>query len=1735
MTASGTVNDGNSGKNYVVTFLTDTTGEIDQANLTITAATNTKTYDKTLTAAATPTIIGLKDSDTVTVLSEAYTDANAGPNKRLVVLPGFTVNDGNGGKNYNVTTLDNQTGVINQANLTIKATTNTKAYDKTTTAAAIPTFSGLLGTDTVTNLHEAYLNANAGTGKTLTVTSYTVNDGNSGNNYNVVTVNDTTGVITPQALTVTATTNTKAYDGNNHAAALPTITGGMLLVGDTGAFTETYDNKNSGTGKTLTAMGSVNDGNGGNNYVVTFVADTTGAITPLAITVTAKTNTKVYDGTTSAAAVPTVTGTIIVGDGAHFLETYDTKNIGTGKTLTASGTVNDGFGGKNYVITFVADTTGAITPRNITVTAAPNTKVFDNNTSAAAIPIITGGIGAGDTAHFTETYDNKNVGTGKTMTAAGTIDDGNRRQRLCHHVRDQQERCDHPAAVTVTAVTNTKLYDGNTSAAGIPTFPANSFLGSDTGTFSETYDNKNVGTGKTLTATGTVNDGNGGKNYTVTFVANTTGAITPIAITVSAHTNTKAYDGNTSAAAIPTVTAGTLLGGDTGSFTETYDNKNVGTGKTLTASGTVNDGNGGQDYTVTFVADTTGAITSKTITVTATTNTKAYDGTTSAAAVPTITGGTLATGDTASFTETYDNKNVGTGKTLTASGTVNDGNGGHDYTITFVADTTGAITARAITVTANTNTKIYDGTTSAAAAPTVTGTLAPGDTANFVETYDNKNIGTGKTLTPSGAVNDGNSGKNYVVTYVTNKTGAITAEVITVTAITNTKAYDGNNAAAAIPTITGVVGPNDVVHFKETYDNKNAGTGKTLTPSGFIDDGNGGNDYIVNFVSDTTGAITPLAITVTAKTNTKAYDGTTSAAAIPTVTGKVIIGDGAHFTETYDTRDIGTGKTLTASGAVTDGNGGKNYVVTFIADTTGAITPRNITVTATPNTKGFDGNTSAASTPIITGGIGVGDTTHFSETYDNKNAGTGKTLTAAGTIDDGNGGKDYAITFVTNSQGVITPRSVTVTAVTNTKLYDGNTSAAGIPTLTAGSFLSGDTATFSETYDNKNAGTGKTLTPTATVNDGNGGKNYAVTFIANTTGAITPVTLTVTAQTNTKVYDGTTSAAAIPTITGGPLVTGDTAAFIETYDNKNVGTGKTLTASGAVNDGNAGKNYAVTFIADTTGAITIDNITVTAATNTKAYDGTTSAAAIPTVTGGTLGAGDIGNFTETYDTRNIGTGKTLTATGTVNDGNGGKNYVITFATNTTGAITPRHVTVTAAPNTKVFDGNTSAAAIPILTGGLGAGDTTHFTETYDNKNAGTGKTLTPAGTIDDGNGGANYAITFATSPTGVITGRALTVTAVTNTKLYDGTTSAAGIPTITGGSLLGTDTATFSETYDNKNVGTGKTLNASGVVNDGNGGHNYTITFIADTTGAITPLSLTVTAVTNTKVYDATTSAAAIPIITGGTLATGDTNGFTETYDNKNVGTGKTLTPGGAVNDGNGGKNYVVTFVANHTGVITKAPLTLIAQTNTKAYDGNRTAAAIPAVVGLQGTDTVTNLSETYDNANVGTNKVLTVATYTVNDDNNGGNYTVTTVKDKTGVITVPNISADIEADTPSITEPAVGSPPIPYYFTITLDGEPAPNYAVTVFYRTVDDTAISTNGAASDFLGLNYYKVTFYNGQPLSQKIAVQIIGDQYDGTNPEIFHVQIISVYNGHIDPASRSATGVINQIVTSRCRSR
>src|SRR5438874_6146674 len=96
--------------------------------------------------------------------------------------------------------------------------------------------------------------------------------------------------------------------------------------------------------------------------------------------------------------------------------------------------------------------------------------------------------------------------------------------------------------------------------------------------------------------------------------------------------------------------------------------------------------------------------------------------------MPPLTTASLLPSPSLILSESYDTKHVGTAKTLTPSGTANDGNSGNNYTYTFANNGAGVITARPLTVTPSTNNKVYDGTASAVSSHVITtGTLAAGD------------------------------------------------------------------------------------------------------------------------------------------------------------------------------------------------------------------------------------------------------------------------------------------------------------------------------------------------------------------------------------------------------------------------------------------------------------------------------------------------------------------------------------------------------------------------------------------------------------------------------------------------------------------------------------------------------------------------------------------------------------------------------------------------------------------------------------------------------------------------------------------------------------------------------------------------------------------------------------------------------------------------------------------------
>jgi len=204
--------------------------------------------------------------------------------------------------------------------------------------------------------------------------------------------------ITPKTLTITGVTaHNKTYDGTTSAilAAAGSLSGlvnGETLTLDTDSLVAVFDDKNAGTGKTVTVTGyAIGNGTGlASNYVLALAPVTTTAdITPKTVSVAGATvHDKVYDGTTAATIASAGALTGLVGSETLTLNTanlnaaFDDKNAGTGKTVTVEGyaLADGGHGGRasNYVLALAPVTTTAdITPAALTVTANDLVKNFD--------------------------------------------------------------------------------------------------------------------------------------------------------------------------------------------------------------------------------------------------------------------------------------------------------------------------------------------------------------------------------------------------------------------------------------------------------------------------------------------------------------------------------------------------------------------------------------------------------------------------------------------------------------------------------------------------------------------------------------------------------------------------------------------------------------------------------------------------------------------------------------------------------------------------------------------------------------------------------------------------------------------------------------------------------------------------------------------------------------------------------------------------------------------------------------------------------------------------------------------------------------------------------------------------------------------------------------------------------------------------------------------------------------
>ncbi|WP_426192097.1 YDG domain-containing protein, partial [Massilia sp. DWR3-1-1] len=1075
-----------------------------------------------------------------------------------------------------------------------------------------------------------------------------------------------------------------------------------------------------------------------------------------------------------------------------------------------------------------------------------------------------------------------------------------------------------------------------------------------------------------------------------------------------------------------------------------FDNKNAGSGKIVTASGLSMDSatNGavtvyGYQLASTVASANIGTINQADL---ALSGTRVYDGGT--AVTGAVLSATGVAGESFAIVGTGDSSNLATKNVQTASplasvtgltlGAGQNGAQSGNYTALSTSGSAVSVSKADLTLGTGNVSKTYDGGTTAAGTAAVTGgTLFAGDTlvgGSFAFTDKNAGAGNKTVSTSAVTVSDGNSGGNYNVSYADNTTSTINQAALT---LSGTRVYDGGTAVAgAVLSATGVAG--ESFAMVGTGDSSNLATKNVQTASPLasvtgltLGAGNNGaqsGNYTALSTSGSAVSVSKADLALGTGNVSKTYDGGTTAAGTAAVTGgtlfagDTLIGGSFAFTD----KNAGAGNKTVSTSAVTvsDGNSGGNYNVTYTDNTTSTINQAALTLSGT---RVYDGGTAVAGAVLSATGV-AGESFAMVGTGDSSNLATKNVQTASplasvtgltlGASNNGAQSGNYTALSTSGSAVSVSKADLALGTGNVSKIYDGGTTAAGTAAVTGGTLFAGDTLIGgSFAFTDKNAGAGnKTVSTSAvTVSDGNSGGNYNVSYADNTTSTINQAALTLS---GTRVYDGGTAVAgAVLSATG---VAGESFAIVGTGDSSNLATKNVQTASplasvtgltlGASNNGAQSGNY--TALSTSGSAVSVSKADLALGTGnvSKTYDGGTTAAGTAAVASGTLFAGDTlsgGSFAFTDKNAGAGNKTVSTSAVTVSDGNGGGNYNVSYADNTTSTINQAALTLS---GTRVYDGGTAVAGAVLSATGV-AGESFAMVGTGDSSNLATKnvQTASPLAsvtglTLGAGNNGAllgNYTA-LSTSGSAVSVSKAdLTLGTGNVSKTYDGGTTAAGTAAVAGGTLFAGDTLSGgSFGFTDKNAGAGnKTVSTSAVtVSDGNSGGNYTVTYAANTTSTITKAVLTASASASNRTYDGSTTAAAILGITGGLVGTETvtaTGGAT--FNSKDVLTANLVTINSTVlaDGSNGGlaSNYSLASGQTAAATIAAKALAATAGASNKTYDGSTTAAAILGITGgLVGTETVTATGgATFNSKDVLTANLVTINSTVLADGSNGG------------------------------------------------------------------------------------------------------------------------------------------------------
>ena len=448
----------------------------------------------------------------------------------------------------------------------------------------------------------SFADRNAGSGKAVTVTGYTLS-GLDAANYDLIQPAGLVANIGKATLAVTGVSGIdKVYDGTV-AATLAGNAGvaafGSDAVGVSGTGSAVFGDKNAGSGKAVTVSGYALTGLDAGNYTLVQPAGLRANIARADLAVSGVTaHDKTYDGTLAATlggrAAVAAFGSDAVNVGGSGSAVFGDKNAGSGKAVAVSGFVLEGADAGNYTPIQPVGLSANIARADLAVSGVTALgKTYDGTVTAtlggnARISAIEGDMVA-VTGTGIGTFADKDAGSGKTVTVEGYtlsgLDAGN--YRIVQPVGVHADVARATLAIARLAADN-KVYDGTLKATVSGSATVTPFGSDDVtvgGSAVATFADKNAGSSKAVSIGGHTLVGLDAGNYELAEPSGLHAAITPARLVVSGITaNDKTWDGGTAASVN---TAGLVLEGRIGADNVTvlssgsFGDAAAGSGKTV--------------------------------------------------------------------------------------------------------------------------------------------------------------------------------------------------------------------------------------------------------------------------------------------------------------------------------------------------------------------------------------------------------------------------------------------------------------------------------------------------------------------------------------------------------------------------------------------------------------------------------------------------------------------------------------------------------------------------------------------------------------------------------------------------------------------------------------------------------------------------------------------------------------------------------------------------------------------------------------------------------------------------------------------------------------------------------------------------------------------------------------------------------------------------------------------------